>query len=98
MPDDNSNRIRVFIQDHTGNKTREVRVARDVGLQQLVPALITALGMPVTDASGSSITYHLAYQDRQLGRDETMSSAQVGEGAYLSLVPEMTAGVEVDHA
>ena len=85
-------RVRVFIEDHTGNKTREARLAAHAEISQLVPALVTALSLPVTDPSGRAITYHLAFDNRQLQRDETLESAQVIEGANLTLVPEMTAG------
>ena len=85
-------RRRVFIEDHTGNKTREARLAAHTEISQLVPALVTALNLPVTDPSGRAITYHLAFDGRQIQRDETLGSAGVEEGANLTLVPEMTAG------
>ena len=85
-------RVRVFIRDHTGNKTREVRIAVGVQVEELTPALINALRLPVTDPSGRPVTYHLAFNDRQIQRDETLAGAGVVEGATLSIVPEMTAG------
>jgi len=85
-------RIRVFIEDHTGNKRREARIAADAPVRELVPALITAMQLPATDPSGRPITYHLAFADRQLQGDETLAGAGVVDGATITLVPEMTAG------
>lgn len=87
-------RVRVFIEDHTGNKRREARIAANAPVRELVPALITALGMPATDPAGRPITYHLAFGDRQLQGDETLASAGVVDGVNIVLVPEMTAGQE----
>lgn len=85
-------RVRLFIEDHTGNKRREARIAADASMRDLIPAMITALGLPATDPGGRPVTYHLAFADRQLQGDETLSSAGVTDGANVTLVPEMTAG------
>jgi hypothetical protein len=85
-------RVRVFIEDHTGNKRREARIAARAAVRDLVPALITALGLPATDPAGRPVTYHLAFGDRQVREDETLESAGVADGANITLVPEMTAG------
>lgn len=92
MPEQEDQRVRVFIEDHTGNKRREVRMAANASIRELVPALITALGMPATDPSGRPVVYHLAFDNRQLQGEETMSSANITDGASVTLVPEMTAG------
>ncbi len=85
-------RVRVFIEDHTGNKRREVRAAPNAAVRDLVPALITGLGLPATDPSGRPVTYRLAFDGRQMQGDETLASAGVVDGAVVTLVPEMTAG------
>lgn len=85
-------RVRVFVEDHTGNKRREARIAAQAPVSELIPALITALGLPVTDPSGRAVTYHLAFGDRQLQPDETLESADVQDGAAVTLVPELVAG------
>ncbi len=87
-------RVRVFIEDHTGNKQREARIASNASVRELVPALITAMRLPATDPAGRPVTYHLAFGERQLQGDETLSAAGVVDGATVTLVPEMTAGRE----
>jgi proteasome lid subunit RPN8/RPN11 len=91
-------RVRVFLEDHTGNKRREAKVASGARISDLIPALVTALGLPMTDPAGQPVTYHLAFNERQLSDEETLESARVEDGAGLTLVPEMTAGAMVaDH-
>ncbi|MBT7304296.1 MAG: hypothetical protein HN849_32480 [Victivallales bacterium] len=87
-----SERVRIFIEDHTGNKQREANVASDAPVRELIPALISAMQLPATDPSGRPVTYHLAFGDRQLQGDETLSSASITDGVSVTLVPEMTAG------
>ncbi len=86
------NKVRLFLEDHTGNKRREARIATEAPVRELVPALITALGLATTDPRGRPQQYHLAYENRQLQMEETLESAGVVEGATLTMVPEMTAG------
>lgn len=85
-------RVRVHIEDHTGNKSREARIAANAPMRQIIPALIASLGLPATDPSGRPVTYHLAHKNRQLQADETLSQAGVQDGHTIILVPEMTAG------
>jgi hypothetical protein len=84
--------VRVFIEDHTGNRSREANVAADVTIRELLPALVTAFGLPVTDPGGRHVTYHLAYDNRNIGANVTLGEAGVIAGAHLTLVPEMVAG------
>ncbi|MBO9310463.1 MAG: EsaB/YukD family protein [Chloroflexi bacterium] len=86
------NKRRLYLEDHTGNKRREARIAADTPVRELLPALITALNLPTTDPRGRPQRYHLAYENRQLQMEETLESAGVVEGATLTMVPEMTAG------
>jgi hypothetical protein len=86
------NKVRLYLEDHTGNKRREARIAAGTPVRELVPALITALNLPTTDPRGRPQQYHLAYENRQLQMEETLESAGVVEGATLTMVPEMTAG------
>ncbi|MFN6478265.1 EsaB/YukD family protein [Nostoc sp. DedQUE07] len=85
-------RVRVFIEDHTGNKRREAKVEADTDIDKLIPAIVTALRLPISDPNGTPITYHLAFDNRQLPRNQTLSSVGIAEGAIVTLVPEMTAG------
>jgi hypothetical protein len=40
-------RVSIFIEDHTGNKRREVRIAANVPVRDLIPPLISALNQAV---------------------------------------------------
>lgn len=91
-PTAENKRIRLFLEDHTGNKRREAKVAADTPVKQLVPALITAMNLATTDPRGRPQTYHLAYNNRQLQLEDTLETVGVVEGATLTMVPEMTAG------
>lgn len=95
MADKTEGRRRVFISDHTGNRSREARLAADAPMRELIPALIRALRLPATDPGGRPVTYHVAYNDRQLQPDESLRDADVAEGASINIVPEMTAGLSV---
>ena len=95
MADKNDNpptKVRVFVEDHTGNKNREARIAADVAIRDLLPALTTALELPVTDPGGRPVTYHLAYGERNIDPELTLHDANVIDGAQLTIVPEMVAG------
>jgi hypothetical protein len=48
-------RRRIFIEDPTGNKRREARIVADALIGELIPALITALGLPATEPFGRPI-------------------------------------------
>ncbi len=85
-------RVRIYLEDHQGIKRREASIASDAPISDLIPALMTALKLSATDPGGRPVTYHLAFGDRQLQTDETLSSAEVVDGATITLVPEMTAG------
>lgn len=89
-------RVRVFIEDHTGNKRREARIAASAPVRELVPALITALGLPATDPAGRPVTYYLVFGDRQLRGDETLAAAGVADRDTLTLVPEVITDPLVD--
>jgi uncharacterized ubiquitin-like protein YukD len=85
-------RVRVYLEDHTGNKRREARIAASTPVRELIPALISAMGLATTDPRGRPQTYHLAFNRAQLQQDDTLEAAGVTEGATLTMVPEMTAG------
>jgi uncharacterized ubiquitin-like protein YukD len=82
--------IEVALQDHTGRVTRQVRMAEKAPVERLVPAIVTALGLPVV-AGERPVLYRLSYNNRILSDDETLQSAGVVDGDALTIVPEMTA-------
>ena len=93
MADEKDGRRRVFVSDHTGNRSREALLAAQAPMRELIPALIGALKLPATDPGGRPVTYHVAYKDRQLQPEESLEDAEVVEGASINVVPEMTAGL-----
>jgi hypothetical protein len=84
--------IQVMLEDHTGTTQHEVRMAETAQVEYLVPATVTALGLPLTDQAGRPMTYHLSYGGRRLQEDETLDLVGVQPGDVLILVPEMIAG------
>jgi hypothetical protein len=84
--------IQVTLEDHTGNKRHQVRMAEAANVEKLIPATVTALGLPLTDQAGRPMTYHLSYRGRRLQEEETLQSVGVETGETLTLVPEMVAG------
>jgi hypothetical protein len=85
-------RVTVVVEDHTGNKQRKARIVADAQVNDIIPALITALELPVTDPTGRPITYHIAVNGRQITGNQTLAESNVVDGAALTIVPEMTAG------
>ncbi len=90
MAEERANKVRVFIEDHTGKKVYDVEIPSDVLLRELIPVLISALKLPGTTSAGHGATYHLALQDRQLAPGISLADAGVNDGQKLTLVPEMT--------
>jgi WXG100 protein secretion system (Wss), protein YukD len=86
-------RVRVFITDQIGNKQREVRISAHTEIVQLLPAIVTAFGLPTTDPSGRQVTYRLAFGNQELSRETTLAGAEVPEGASLTIVTELVAAV-----
>jgi hypothetical protein len=84
--------IQVMLEDHTGNKRHQVKMAEAASVEKLIPATVTALGLPLTDQAGRPMTYHLSYRGRRLQEEETLESVGVEPGETLTLVPEMIAG------
>jgi hypothetical protein len=80
-------RQRIFVEDGGGRMRREARVAADVTLDQLVPALANALGLPLVDGAGRALVYDAVEGERVLPAQATLQSAGVKEGKTLVLVP-----------
>lgn len=84
--------IQIQLEDHTGNQSRQAKIADTAPVARLIPAVVTQLGLPITDPSGRPISYRLSHNNRQLMDDETLATANVQSGDTLTIVPEMTAG------
>jgi hypothetical protein len=84
--------VQVILEDHTGNKQHQVKMAEEARIEKLIPATVTALGLPITDQAGRPMTYHLSYKGRRLQEEETLDEVGVQPGETLTLVPEMIAG------
>lgn len=88
--------ILVNLGDHTGNTSHEAKMDENAPVERLIPAIITALQLPMTDNAGRPITYHLGHNNRRLPENETLATAGVQTGDTLTIVPEMTAGSQSD--
>ena len=84
--------VQITLADHTGNKQHQVKMAETAQIEKLIPATVTALGLPMTDQAGRPMTYHLSYNGRRLQEGETLDEIGVQPGETLTLVPEMIAG------
>ena len=84
---------KVMIQMPSG-ETKTVALPDDVSVQELMPELVTALGVPVTGPDGRPISYRLDSKTmgRSLREDETLSEASIPEGDRLILSPIVVAG------
>ena len=85
--------IRISIMDQTGGTKTTVEVPDDVPMNQLIPALVTSLNLPVRQA-GNLISYRLDNLDssQRIADDATLAESEVESGAVFSLSPEVTAG------
>ena len=84
--------IQINLEDHTGNVQRQAKMDESASVAKLIPALITALGLPSHDQAGRPITYRLSFNERQLEEEESLRTAGVRNGDMISLIPEFTAG------
>lgn len=83
----------VIIQLPSG-EVKTVSLPNDVSVQELMPELVTTLGVPVTGPDGRPISYRI--DSKSLGRsiqeEETLEEAAVPEGDRLILSPVVVAG------
>ena len=84
--------VKVTIEDHTGNQARSARIAENTPISKLLPAMVTALDLPLSDPGGRPIRYRLVYNEKDLEDNETWAAAGVHDDDTISIVPEMTAG------
>lgn len=73
---------------------KTVSIPNDVSIQELLPELITTLGVPVTGPDGRPISYRLdsKSQGRSVLEEETLEEASIPEGDRLILSPVVVAG------
>jgi hypothetical protein len=73
---------------------KNVSLPNDVSVQELLPELVTTLGVPVTGPDGRPISYRM--DSKALGRsiqeEETLEEAAVPDGDRLILSPVVVAG------
>ena len=84
--------IDISIKDTTGSETHRVRVPDDAPMRQLQLALLSSLEMQLTSGDGTSISYRMYHNGREIGQDETLAQAGVLDGAQLTLSQEARAG------
>ncbi len=84
--------LHIRLEDHTGNTTKQAKLSDTAAVARLIPALVTALELPITDPSGRPVVYRLSHNSRQLQDDESLVVAGVQNGDTITIVPEMTAG------
>lgn len=85
--------VRISIVDQVGGTKTVVEVPDDVPMNQLLPALVTSLDLPVRQG-GNPISYRLdnPTTGERVADDATLAEAGIESGAILSLLPEVTAG------
>jgi hypothetical protein len=82
------------IIDATGNKSIDVTVPDNVPAGRLVGKAVDLLSLPQVgdDNYPLSYTFHHKQSGRQLGDNESLIGAGVGNNDVLRLVPQITAG------
>ena len=84
---------KVMIQLPNGD-IRTVALPDDVSVRELLPELVTTLGVPVTGPDGRPVSYRL--DSKALGRsireDETLEEAEIPTDDRLVLSPVVVAG------
>lgn len=87
--------IKVVVVDQTGSKKTPVELPDDVQMKRLIPALVTKMSLPVTNASGEPISYKFDHirTGKRLKDDDTLASIGAQADDRLKLIPEPTAGM-----
>lgn len=81
--------IKISILDQIGGTKTTVEVPDDVGLSELIPALVDALNLPIR-IDDNSVVYHLHNLDGiQLNEKETLAENEIVDGANFQLSPEI---------
>lgn len=85
--------VRAIILDHSGAKRIPVEIPDDVPMGRLIPALVSKMGLPLTQGE-KLIAYKLFHKPsgRALQDDETLSGVGMENEDTLSLLPTVVAG------
>ena len=81
-------KIKVTVTDQAGGKTVTAELPADAPMNRLIPALVTKMTLP------TNVQYGIQHKQsgKQLGTNDTLTSAGVKEGDTLRLLPNVTAG------
>ncbi len=85
--------MKVIIQDPTGSKKTPVELPDDVQMRRLIPALVTRMNLPTTQA-GQPISYALDNKrtGKRLRDEDTLQGSGTQADDILVLLPTATAG------
>ena len=85
---------KIMIQLPSG-EVKTVEIPDDIVIRELLPELVTTLGVPVTGPDGRPMTYRLDSKSlgRPLSEGETLSDAGVPLEDRITLSPVVTAGI-----
>jgi hypothetical protein len=80
--------VDLTVIDETGAKTEQVRVPDTAASGRIVARLVQAMGLPRVGADGQPIDYGFRHErsGRQIGDEETLAQAHVGQNDVLRLV------------
>jgi len=87
-------RIEVEIIDENGTKRRRAKLPALAEVGELMGALVTKLSLPMFDAAGQPLTYHLDHKrtGARLLESESLAVAGVCDGDVLRISAEIIAG------
>jgi uncharacterized ubiquitin-like protein YukD len=86
--------INVTVIDVTGSRRQDATLPDNAAIAKIIGRLVELMGLPHTGPDGGPISYrfHHKASGRQLGDNETFSSAGVRDGDVLRMTPEIVAG------
>ncbi len=87
-------KVNVVIMDTTGSKEQKASLPDDAPVRRIIAKLVQMMALPVTGPDGQPLSYkfHHKASGKQLTDEQTLAEAQVKDGDYLRLIPEITAG------
>jgi len=87
-------KVEVTVVDVTGNKQQEAVLPADVPVSRVIGKLVELMKLPITAPDGQPMNYKFNHKasGKQLNDEDTLESANVKDGDFLRLQPEITAG------